>query len=80
MRIGFCKTPVSAGNASAGLLFDAVRGHPEMSILAHRMASDEPKIMMPEIGRTVVHREGVELIREWLTSLEGGCEQPRPTI
>jgi uncharacterized repeat protein (TIGR03806 family) len=76
MRIGFCKTPVSAGNASAGMLFDAVRGHPELSILAHRMASDEPKIMMPEIGRTLVHREGVELIREWLASLEGGCEAP----
>ena len=80
MRIGFCKTPVSAGNASAGMLFDAVRGHPELSILAHRMASDEPKIMMPEIGRTIVHHEGVELIREWLASLDGGCDLPRPTI
>jgi uncharacterized repeat protein (TIGR03806 family) len=80
MRIGFCKTPVSAGKASAGMLFDAVRGHPELSILAHRMGSDEPKIMMPEIGRTIVHREGVDLIREWLASLEGGCEAPHPTI
>jgi uncharacterized repeat protein (TIGR03806 family) len=80
MRIGFCKTPVSAGNASAGMLFDAVRGHPELSILAHRMASDEPKIMMPEIGRTMVHREGVDLIREWLASLNGSCDSPRRTI
>jgi hypothetical protein len=62
------------------MLFDVVRGHPEMSILAHRMESDEPKIMMPEIGRTVIHREGVALIREWLASLEGGCQPQRPTI
>lgn len=80
MRIGFCKTPVSAGPASAGLLFDVVRGHPEVSILVHRMESDEPKIMMPEIGRTIVHAEAVKLIREWLASLDGSCEAPRPTI
>jgi uncharacterized repeat protein (TIGR03806 family) len=79
MRIGFCKTPVSAGKA-AGMLFDAVRGHPELSILTHRMDSDEPKIMMPEIGRTVIHREGVELIRQWLASLEGECGAPRTTM
>ena len=80
MRIGFCKTPVAAGKASADMLFDAIRGHPELSILVHRMASDEPKIMMPEIGRTIVHQEGVALIRSWLASLEGDCNLPRPTI
>ena len=53
VRIGFCKTPVATGKASADMLFDSVRGHPEVSILIHRMASDEPKIMMPEIGRTI---------------------------
>jgi len=79
-RIGFCKTPVATGKASADMLFDSVRGHPETSILVHRMASDEPKIMMPEIGRTVSHKEGVELIREWLGSLKGNCEAARPSI
>ncbi len=83
MRLGFCKTPVSAGKASAGLLFDVVRGHPELSILTHRMESDEPKVMMPEIGRTLVHREGAELIRQWLGSLASatvGCEPSRPAM
>lgn len=80
MRLGFCKTPVSAGKASADMLFDAVRGHPELSILAHRMSSDEPKIMMPEIGRTLIHHEGVQLIRDWLASLAGDCAPPRPSI
>jgi uncharacterized repeat protein (TIGR03806 family) len=79
-RVGFCKTPVATGKASADMLFDAVRGHPETSILVHRMASDEPKIMMPEIGRTMVHREGVDLIREWLKSLAGTCGGTRPSI
>jgi uncharacterized repeat protein (TIGR03806 family) len=79
-RIGFCKTPVATGKASADMLFDSVRGHPEVSILVHRMASDEPKIMMPEIGRTITHKEGVELVRQWLSSLTGGCQATRPSI
>ncbi len=79
-RLGFCKTPVATGKASADMLFDAVRGHPETSILIHRMASDEPKIMMPEIGRTIPHKEGVDLIRQWLSSLSGNCTTTRPSI
>ncbi len=66
LRLGFRKVPVSAGNGSGGLLYDTVAGHPEQSILVHRMESREPKILMPELGRSLVHREGVELIREWI--------------
>lgn len=80
MRIGFCKTPVATGSGSGDLLFDAVPGHPEQSILAHRLGSDEPKVMMPEIGRTIVHREGLALVNEWLRSLQGECRLDRPKI
>lgn len=80
LRLGFCKTPVATGKASSDLLFDTVQGHPEMSILVHRMASEEPKIMMPEIGRTMSHKEGVDLIREWVGSMHGACEAGRPSI
>ena len=79
-RIGFCKTPVATGKGSADMLFDEVPGHPERSILVHRMGSEEPKVMMPEIGRTIVHDEGVELIREWVGSLRGDCGATRPSI
>ena len=57
MRLGFHKVPVSAGNASGGLLFDLVAGHPEESILIHRMESTASKILMPELGRSLVHRK-----------------------
>ena len=80
VRLGFCKTPVATGKASADMLFDSVRGHPEQSILVHRMASDEPKIMMPEIGRTISHKEGVDLIRQWIASSSGTCQAGRPSI
>jgi uncharacterized repeat protein (TIGR03806 family) len=73
MRLGLCKVPVSAGQGSGDLLFDVVQGKPEESILVHRMESTTPKIMMPELGRTMVHQEGVALIREWIASLQGSC-------
>ncbi|MCB9745220.1 MAG: hypothetical protein H6740_21745 [Alphaproteobacteria bacterium] len=71
--LGRCKAPVAAGRASGGLLFDLVPGEPEASILVHRLASEDPETMMPEIGRALAHREGVNLIREWVTSMEGDC-------
>ena len=74
LRLGICKVPVSAGQGSGDLLFDVVKGKPEESILLHRMDSVAPKIMMPELGRTLIHREGVALIREWIRSMRGNCE------
>lgn len=72
-RLGFCKTPVAAGRATGGRLFDIVPGQPDASILVHRMASHEVGVMMPELGRTVSDRKGVKLIRDWIKSLDGEC-------
>jgi hypothetical protein len=54
-------------------LFDIVPGKPDDSILMHRMASTRPGVMMPEIGRSTVDREGTALIRSWILSLKGDC-------
>jgi parallel beta-helix repeat protein len=71
---GICKTPVAAGSGSGGLQFDIVPGNADESITAYRMDSNEPDVRMPEIGRTLIHDEGVELVREWINSLSGGCD------
>jgi uncharacterized repeat protein (TIGR03806 family) len=68
--LGFGKRPVAAGRGSGGLEVAIAPGHPEASILVHRMASDEPGVMMPELGRSVTHEEGVALVREWIRSLK----------
>lgn len=73
MRLGVCKVPVSAGHGAGDLLFDIVDGKPNESILIRRMDSDVPKVMMPELGRTLTHHEGVTLLREWIRSLQGQC-------
>jgi hypothetical protein len=38
------------------------------------MDSDDPSVMMPELGRSVVHREGVQLIRQWIEAQHGTCD------
>jgi uncharacterized repeat protein (TIGR03806 family) len=74
LRMGFCKVPVAAGHGAGDLRFDLVHGKPDDSILVRRLDSIEPKVMMPEIGRSTIHREGVQLIREWVASLQGNCD------
>ena len=67
---GFFKVPVAAGRGSGNLSYDIVPGKPEQSILHYRMASRDPGVMMPELGRQLTHHEGVELVRNWISSLQ----------
>jgi uncharacterized repeat protein (TIGR03806 family) len=72
--LGLCKTPVAAGPGSGGLSYDVVPGDPDRSILVHRMAATEPGSAMPQIGRSLVHEEGLALVREWVAGLTpAGC-------
>jgi len=74
LRLGVCKVPVAAGHGAGDLRFGIAPGAPDQSVLMRRMLSTEPKVIMPELGRTLVHREGVALMREWIASLEERCE------
>lgn len=71
---GLCKPPVSAGTGTGNLTFDVVPGKPEESIMVYRISSNDPAIRMPELGRSVVHTQGVELVEQWIEGLEGNCE------
>ncbi len=73
-QLGVCKGPVSAGKGSGGFKYDIVPGQPDSSILLHRMITQDPGAMMPELGRKLVHEEGVALVRAWIAEMEGGCE------
>lgn len=72
-HLGICKPPVAAGRGTGDHLFDIVPGQPDDSILPFRMASSDPGTMMPELGRSTVHREGVALIKAWIAAQSGGC-------
>lgn len=68
--LGIYKSPVAAGAGSGGHQYDIVPGRPDNSILVYRMESLDPGTMMPELGRSLIHQEGVELIKEWIRSME----------
>lgn len=71
--LGFCKSPVAAGRGTGGRPYSIVPGEPDRSILIFRMETGDPATRMPEVGRAVRHREGVELLRRWVASLPGEC-------
>lgn len=68
-KLGIMKSPVSAGGGAGGLDYDIVPGNANHSILAYRMNSTESGTAMPELARTVIHKEGVQLIRDWINHL-----------
>lgn len=70
---GICKQPVAAGKGSGDRLVDIYPGKPDESVLIYRVDSADPSVMMPELGRSVVHGEGLEMLARWIASLEGGC-------
>lgn len=72
-RLGACKPPIAAGRGSGGRHFSVVPGQPDASILIYRVGGTDPGVMMPELGRTTVHEEGLELLRHWVESLPGVC-------
>lgn len=72
VALGIGKRPVAAGRGSLGLDFAIDPGHPDRSILIRRMASTEPGIAMPELGRATVHARAITLMEQWVASMPGG--------
>lgn len=73
INMGVCKTPVAAGGGSGDMLYSIVPGAPDRSILLYRMRSSELDEMMPELGRSLIHSEGISLISRWIGQLPGSC-------
>ncbi|MFD1215149.1 SO2930 family diheme c-type cytochrome [Microbulbifer celer] len=74
-RLGVCKPPVAAGTGSGDRRFAIVPGHPEESIINFRVESTDPGAMMPELGRSLVHEEGAELLHNWIAGMPGNCSK-----
>ncbi|HLP18879.1 MAG TPA: hypothetical protein VK174_01185, partial [Chitinophagales bacterium] len=56
--------------ATGNHFFDIVPGKPEESIMTFRMKSEDPGIRMPEVGKNLVHTEGVALIEKWISEMK----------
>jgi len=69
-RLGIYKPPVAAGRGSGNLDYTIVPQYPDQSIMIYRMESTDPGMMMPELGRKLVHKEGIELVKKWIQEME----------
>ncbi len=79
LNLGVCKKPGSAGPGGRDRTYDIVPGDGEQSILWYRMSIDRAGLM-PPIARSLVHREGALLIKEWIDANEdfgghSGCPE-----
>jgi len=68
-NLGLGKRPTAAGRGSGGRQFAIDPGRPEESYMIYRMKSTDPGIAMPEVGRSIPHKEGVALLSEWIEGL-----------
>lgn len=48
-------------------------GNADYSDMIIRMNSTQGDVMMPYIGRSLVHQEGVQLMKDWINSLPANC-------
>lgn len=69
VALGIGKRPVAAGSGAGQLSFDIAAGHPENSIMLYRLASIEPGVAMPELGRATAHEEGLALLSQWIKDM-----------
>ncbi|MFD2203957.1 SO2930 family diheme c-type cytochrome [Shivajiella indica] len=69
LKLGVNKTPVAAGFGAGSFKYDIVPGKADHSILTYRMGTNLVGAAMPEIGRVTIHKEGLQLIKDWINSM-----------
>lgn len=67
---GIAKRPVAAGRGAGEAEFSILPGHPDQSILLYRMESTDPGVAMPELGKASVDRDGVAVVRRWISEMK----------
>ncbi|MDX1282135.1 SO2930 family diheme c-type cytochrome [Shewanella colwelliana] len=76
-QYGICKQPPGWDGGEKGLSYDIIPGDAEHSILLYRQELNNAKDRMPPIGRSLVHREAVTIIRKWIDTMApsiGTCQ------
>ncbi|AXG75122.1 hypothetical protein DVK85_13130 [Flavobacterium arcticum] len=70
-NLGICREPIDfvTGDQQYIVSGQDIQG----SLMHFRMNTNIQSEMMPPVGRTIVHQEGVELIEEWINSVETTC-------
>lgn len=71
-NMGVCVEPDEFINSA--LTYLIAPSNENRSVLYYRLKSPQPNERMPLLGRSIVHAEGVELIKEYINTLTDICE------
>lgn len=66
---GFCMVPVLGSPVD----YIIKPGDAAMSDIVYRINTEDQGIMMPLMGRSIIHQEGVDLLTEWINSMDQQC-------
>src|SRR5690606_14959207 len=70
--IGICMEPLSQISDTYTHIIS--KGNFNRSDIGYRMSATSGPEVMPQIGRTLKHDEGVALIQQWINSMDGSCD------
>ncbi len=70
-NMGLCVEPHEA--IEDGLNYIIFAGSANRSVMHHRMATTDPAQRMPLLGRSLVHEEGLELLKNYINSIDQPC-------
>lgn len=70
-NLGICVPPFEFINNS--LTYIVTKGNATRSALHYRINTNNESERMPLLGRTVIHEEGVELIKNWINGMDSPC-------
>lgn len=68
-NIGLCVNTMDMANFAPELDKIIKGGNPLESMLFHRLNTNDDSFRMPLHGRTIIHDEGVTLIRDWINNM-----------
>lgn len=71
VNLGICVEPVDFVSGNEEYIIK--KQDPFGSLLYFRMQTTIPAEMMPPVGRSITHREGLMLLRDYINSLDGTC-------
>jgi uncharacterized repeat protein (TIGR03806 family) len=83
MRLGFSESTTSASLGvcvvpvdfvSGGQTYIVAKKNVAKSLMYFRMNTTAPSEMMPQLGRSMTHTEGVQLIADWINSMDEPCQ------
>ena len=70
-NLGICVEP--AEQLSPTLLYIVTKKNSVRSVLSYRINSVSSAERMPLLGRTIVHEEAVDMIEEWINTMDAPC-------